>query len=896
MALRQGEEYWRSRTQMSHDTSTREPTDVSRAPGRTETISLVLLALLIAFHLINNWLWGSSNEVIYGFDRMFHQVSSLAYYDIVRESVNLRTLFAALTLSDYYPPLVHMTVTAFYKLFGVSMDMAALSNSVYLILFLLAVYDIGRRLGGPWVGLLSAFVVSTFPIVFSMSRYLYIDFTLMALVAVNIALLLRSGHFQRKGYALLYGLSLGLGMLTKWTFIVFTAAPLLVVLGSSGLLRSAWHAVRRSAWSGRRLLLASLLSLALTALWFLPNIQATAILPLGFALVPLSWFLWTGTLYFTLTPSGRGSNLLAALGFGVSVASGWYLTKINFFSTFWLNAYGKPTGRAWGFRGYLDFLYREQLSPFYVAILLLAVLGLAWARWRRTRSLREMLALGVTGWVLVLWAIVPYIIFSIQVSIVHSRYIMPLLPPLAIAIALWLIRLRPYWVRLLLISLVVVGAMFQFSALSYDALASIQQELPVLATGLSIQLPSSGRTDSDYWVAPDVLQYAEDHRRTDPAVLGVVVNEHQLHSKHFIYLVYKDYPHIQIRELATIGWLAPVYPLLFGVDYLLVSDPPPRYPDSPDNSAVLEGLLNSPDHTFHRAFELVQTYPWPDGRRLLLYERRFAPPEEADLVFHEALMADLADYANPEDGVLVLPPEELYALANFADESLSLYPFPPEPRPLSESDTRKMAELGTKHSRLWVVLGDTQQYDPAGLTTRWLADHFYQASSNWYGPLQLLLYASDTEVGNATPYQQNGATWEAGINLLGYRFLDRSLTLGQILRLELQWQAMKPISARYKVFVHLLGEQGQLVAQRDSEPGAGTRPTTEWPVGEPITDRYGLWLPAELPDGEYEILLGLYDPETLERVPACCPPGDNLPLARLRVEGDTVLLLDAIAD
>jgi 4-amino-4-deoxy-L-arabinose transferase-like glycosyltransferase len=881
---------------MSDEPSTGEGAGASRPTGRSEAIALILLALLIAFHLINNWLWRSSNEVVYGFDRMFHQVSSLAHYEVVRESVNLRTLFATLTLSDYYPPLVHMTVILFYKLFGVSMDVAAMANSVYLILFLLAVYDIGRRVGGPWAGLLSAFVVSSFPIVFSMSRYLYIDYTLTALVAVNVALLLRSDRFQRKGYALLYGLSLGLGMLTKWTFIVFTIAPLLVVVGSSSLLPSAWAAVRRSSWSGRRLLAALLGGLALTAIWFLPNFEATANLTLGYVLVPLSWLVWSGTLYFALSPSSRGANLLAALGVGLSVASSWYLTKINFFGAFWLNAYGKPTGRSWGFRGYLGFLYREQLAPFFAVILILAVVGLVWSRWRRTRSLREMLVLGLEGWILVLWAIVPFIILSIQVSIVHSRYIMPLLPPLAIAIAVWLVRLRPHWARIALTGLVVLGAMFQFSALSYDTLADIQQELPFLARGLSIQLPSSGRTDSGYWVAPEVLQYVQDHSRTDPAILGIVVNEHELHSKHFVYLVYEDYPQVQIKELATIGWLAPVYPLLFDVDYLLMSDPPPEYPDNPDNNSLLEELIHSPDHPFHRAFDLVQTYPWPDGRRLLLYERRFGRPEKTDLTFHEALMADLGQHANPEDAVLVLPPEETYTLSSFAEEPFSFYPLPVEPRPLEEPDLQSLADLGAEHERLWVVLGNTAQTDPAGLATGWLAEHAYQASSTWHGPLQLLLYGPDADVGSEAPSQPRDATWQGGIRLLGSRFLEPTLDPGQILRLELQWQATEPIPNRLKVFVHLLNDQGQLVAQRDSEPGSGTRPTNEWAINETISDRHGLWLPADLADGEYRILLGLYDPETLERVPVCCPPGDGLLLAPLRVEDGTARLVDGAED
>ncbi|HSJ59000.1 MAG TPA: glycosyltransferase family 39 protein, partial [Anaerolineae bacterium] len=416
--------------------------------ARQEAIALGLLALLIVFHLVNNWLWLSANEVEYSFDRLYHQVTSLAYYDTLRQGVSLQSLFAALTWSDYYPPLVHLLVTLFYALFGVSVDVSAMANSVFVILLLVAVYDVGRRFGGPWTGLLSAFIVSTFPIVFSMSRYLYIDFALLSLVAVNVALLLRADRFRHRGYSLLYGLSLGLGLLTKWTFAAFVAAPLLAVLVAPGTLRAVWEALRSregpaneealrvlgngtaeaattNGHSWRRVGGASLIGLAVTALWFVPNVAATAALPLGYALVPLSWVLWTVAAYLILSPAAQGTNLLAALALGACVAGSWYLTRIDFVAGFWLNAYGKPTGRSWGFRGYRYYLIHEQLSPLYVAVLLAALLILAVWRWRRAGSWRGVLPRRLEEWILLLWAVVPYVVFSIQVSIIHSRYIMP---------------------------------------------------------------------------------------------------------------------------------------------------------------------------------------------------------------------------------------------------------------------------------------------------------------------------------------------------------------------------------------------------------------------------------------------------------------------------------------
>ena len=863
----------------------------TRASGRSRTIALALLALLIVFHLANNWLWRSSNEVVFGMDRMFHQVTSLAYYDILADNVNSSTLFSALTWSDYYPPLVHLTVAAFYKLFAVSMDVAALSNSIYLVLFLLAVYGIGERLGGPWIGLLSAFVVSMFPIVFSMSRYLYVDFALTALVAVNVCLLLYSDRFEHKGYALLYGLSLGLGMLAKWTFIVFAGVPLLVVLVSPGVLKAAWRAIQPAIWRGRRLVVAALTGLGLTALWFVPNMQATADLPLGYALVPLSWLLWTVTAYFGLAPSERGANLLAALGVGASVASSWYLTKINFVGTFWLNAYGKPTGRTWGFERYLAFLYREQLSPLFAVLLVVAVAGLVWSRWRRSGSWRKMLALGVDGWVLLLWAVVPFLVFSSQVSIVHSRYIMPLLPPLGIAIALWLGRLRWRSVRLVLIGLLVAGSLFQFSALTYNALASVQERVPLLAEGLSIQLPSSGQTDSGYWVIDDVLQYMENNKKHERTELGVLVNSPQVNSKQFIYMAYAAHPQVHVAELATLGWAQPAYPRLFENEFVILIDPAPHYVRRPDTEATIMRLLGTPDDSFHRAYDLAQTYPLPDGKRLHLYQQRFAPAQEVDLAYYEALMADLAKQAQPGDAVVLAPPEQVYALARYGDGSLAYYPWPDKAGEIGDGDLGELEQLATEHDRLWLVLGPSQDHDPDGLLAPWLADHFYRAGDTWYGPLQLVMYAPGGEAGEAVSLEMAEAAWEGGIELQGARALEDSVQLGQIVRVDLEWQATEPVPERYKVFVHLLGPEGQVVAQRDSEPVDGTLPMTAWQPGEAIVDRYGLWLPVDLPPGEYRLVTGLYHAETGERLQACCPPADAVPLALIRVEGDQARIL-----
>ena len=58
------------------------------------------------------------------------------------------------------------------------------------------------------------------------------------------------------------------------------------------------------------------------------------------------------------------------------------------------------------------------------------------------------------------------------------------------------------------------------------------------------------------------------------------------------------------------------------------------------------------------------------------------------------------------------------------------------------------------------------------------------------------------------------------------------------LALELVWQALREMDTSYRVFVHVLDENGDIIAQSDAEPVGWTRPTTGWASSEYIVDRH----------------------------------------------------------
>jgi hypothetical protein len=63
----------------------------------------------------------------------------------------------------------------------------------------------------------------------------------------------------------------------------------------------------------------------------------------------------------------------------------------------------------------------------------------------------------------------------------------------------------------------------------------------------------------------------------------------------------------------------------------------------------------------------------------------------------------------------------------------------------------------------------------------------------------------------------------------------------------------------------LLDAEDQIVAQVDGPPANGELPIPGWLPGEYLTDTHSLQLPFDLPDGDYRLGVGLYDPSTLVR-------------------------------
>jgi hypothetical protein len=360
-----------------------------------------------------------------------------------------------------------------------------------------------------------------------------------------------------------------------------------------------------------------------------------------------------------------------------------------------------------------------------------------------------------------------------------------------------------------------------------------------------------------------------------------MANARQINFEHFAYLVLAEgyHPHIRIERLARAVGEEPVFPRMFEQDYLLMKRI--NAPADPDSQLVIDLILEDPPALFLQTFELDKSYDLPDGDTVYLYRRRVRPPGGFTADFFPDLAQTLSAMSRKTDAVVVIPPALLPLLGQHWEDSLDVYALPG-----GEPAEEVLTEIAANHDRIVAIFGewDGEALDEAG--RRWLNEKGYRAWDAWFGPTQLVVYGVSSEPESVVP-QPVGADLGGRVTLESYSLPEESAEPGSTLNLTLVWQPTGEIGTNYKVFVHLVDDSGQPLAQRDSEPLGGSRPTTTWSAGEMVTDRVGLLLPPELRPGDYELLVGMYDPETLERLPlldaAGQTVGDSISLGSVQI-------------
>ena len=124
-----------------------------------------------------------------------------------------------------------------------------------------------------------------------------------------------------------------------------------------------------------------------------------------------------------------------------------------------------------------------------------------------------------------------------------------------------------------------------------------------------------------------------------------------------------------------------------------------------------------------------------------------------------------------------------------------------------------------------------------------------------------------------------------GIALIGATLPTQAKAGGE-LALRMDWSALRRIATDYTVFVHIVDENGENVAQEDLQPMGNFASTRLWTPGMQVVDRRAIVLPDDLAPGRYTVRVGLY---TLDagRLPVSrsgAPAGDYVDMGSFTVQ------------
>jgi Gpi18-like mannosyltransferase len=95
-----------------------------------------------------------------------------------------------------------------------------------------------------------------------------------------------------------------------------------------------------------------------------------------------------------------------------------------------------------------------------------------------------------------------------------------------------------------------------------------------------------------------------------------------------------------------------------------------------------------------------------------------------------------------------------------------------------------------------------------------------------------------------------------------------SIAPGQTFSLTTVWRQDSRQAEDLTLFVHMLNEQGELVAQSDGPMRQGLYPTRIWHIGEVVIETRTMQVREDAPPGNYQLFAGFYRPDSLARVPA----------------------------
>lgn len=394
-------------------------------------LPLFFLTLVLFFHGVNNYFW-LKNDVGEGVNDSSGNVSIvLSLYSTFKNTEpvvypdgwylgylgksKLKAILSTLKYrwEHHLPPFYFICSVIFNLIFGVSYVSSMMVNILFLGILLVSVYLLGKEMLNKEAGLVAAFILSFYPIVFGMTRVMKNDLAMTSFICLSLYFLLKSKGFTKLGFSILLGISVGIGLLLQFVFLLFFM-PIFVWY----LLKYIKDILDRKSIKDLKIVLLGIVVcfacvLVIASIYYNKN-HITTIKDVY--------------LHFVMHSDSNVSNPLRK-----NITLG-----IRNFNYYFLR------------------IVRAQLSP----IMFLSLCATSIFFFISKAKYRTMF---------LIWVAIPYIFFSLLCASKYDRYLLPTLPALAVITGMGFSRIKNKILKLVIGAIVIIISVLQYYDISYGS-------------------------------------------------------------------------------------------------------------------------------------------------------------------------------------------------------------------------------------------------------------------------------------------------------------------------------------------------------------------------------------------------------------------------------------------
>ena len=569
---------------------------------RKSAPSFIIFSLIL-FHGINNYIWLQKNLIPPFWDESKHLIVTLKYLDSIRASFNI--LEALWRIDSIYPPFFNVISLPIGLVWGSSLKELAMTNIIFLFILLFSVYKIGELFFDKNTGLLASFMVSMFPMVFGVSRMFLLDFSVTAMVALSIYLLIKTEYFSNRKDSIFFGISIGLGMLTKETFFIFLLGPLLYILYKVITLKPNIERHRMIV----NFMISFAIGSALALPFYLRNIfnyffkhsQIGMLHECKTILWP--YFVHYNNIVFYIIP-------LLIIAVMLTKISKLKLNRTHFkvIGLLFILILG---GLYWHSKellfklAWFIYILKDQIGLPFLTLFFICLPFFLFSLNKKP--------------FLFLWLLLPYFLFTFcffpsDIRFWSPRFTLPYLPVIALISAKCLLDIKHEISRILITCLLIVLAFLQFFSISYGfRIKNKYADNKIISAFTSQDINSLWlihRPIADDWKIPEILKWIEKDNEGKNATINLLAVTNEINRKTFSYYILANQLHLNIVE-----WMDP---RIFDSEYIIILSNPKSW-NWFSKQKRISRLYNAFREISHN-YTLAKYFNLPKGT-LLIYKK-----------------------------------------------------------------------------------------------------------------------------------------------------------------------------------------------------------------------------------------------------------------------------------